>query len=116
MEILRSSDAIESQHAHTCTVFEYPVKAKDVTVARIWIKGSYPLTGVAVNHEVNIIVYVEEGNGTVTIDKKKHDIQAGNVIVIEKGEAACWAGEIVVIFFSAPKWQEEQHEIIPTED
>lgn len=112
MQIIRSSDAIE-KNAHSCTAFEYPVEDKDVNVARIWINGNYPLKGVAVNHEVKELVYVEEGQGTVTIDDEESSINAGDVIVVEKGESVCWEGELTLIVFCAPPWRREQYEILP---
>jgi mannose-6-phosphate isomerase-like protein (cupin superfamily) len=111
MEIVRSGETIELQNARTCTVFEYPTNDPDANVARIWLNGRYPIRGASVNREVKEVVYVESGEGEVTVEGDTTALAAGDVIVLDKGESMCWEGKMVLIIFCSPAWYPDQYEV-----
>lgn len=111
MEIMKSGEVIELQSARTCTAFEYPTKDPDANVARIWINGRYPLRGSSVNREVKEVVYVESGEGTVTVEGAITTLAPGDVVILEKGESMSWEGNMVLIIFCSPAWHPGQYEI-----
>lgn len=111
MEIVKSEETIEMQNARTCTAFEYPTNDPDANVARLWLNGRYPLRGSSVNREVKEVVYVESGEGEVTVEGAVTALAAGDVVILEKGENMSWEGKMVLIIFCSPAWYPDQYEV-----
>lgn len=111
MKIVRMSEASRYESAPTCIAFEYETGGSDINVARVEIRGRYPVEGSAVNNEVRELVYVIKGSGTVCIDGVTLKLSEGDVVAIEKGEAVFWEGELTLVIACAPAWAPEQYVI-----
>lgn len=111
MNIVRKDGAKRFENAATCTAFEYETGGGDINVAKIEIKGRYPVEGSAVNKEVRELAYVLQGAGTVSVNGKAHELSEGDVVAIEKGEMAFWEGELTLVIACAPAWTPEQYVI-----
>jgi len=109
MRFVRASNAKRFKNAETCTAYEYETGSKDINIARIEIRGRYPLEGGAVNNEVSELVYVEQGEGNVSVNGILSGLCTGDVILIEKGEEVLWEGTLDLIISCAPAWTKEQY-------
>ncbi len=113
MEIIRASEVHRIEAADTCVAFEFPTSDLALNIARVHITGRYPKQGTMRNNEVKEIVYVESGEGEVTINSETQKIGRGDVIFYEKGEQVCWNGTLTLIIACTPRWTKEQHEFLP---
>lgn len=109
MRIVRSVDAKRFENGPVCTAHEYETGDTDINIARVEISGRYPAEGSAVNTEVKELVYVESGNGEVSINGIVHTIQKGDVISVEKDEKVFWDGVMTLIIACAPAWTPGQY-------
>jgi mannose-6-phosphate isomerase-like protein (cupin superfamily) len=113
MKIVRSGEAQKFENAASCTAFEYDTHDTDINIARVEIRGRYPLSGSAMNTLVKELVYIEEGSGKVVINSVESAIEKGDVILIEKGERVFWDGTMTLIIACAPAWSPQQYEAAP---
>ncbi len=109
MKIVRGTDAKRFENASSCTAFEFQTGNQDINLARIEITGRYPLEGSAVNNTVTELVYVEEGEGDVSINNEVASLKKGDVILIEKGERVWWEGGLTLIISCTPAWTSDQY-------
>ncbi len=107
--MVHASNAKKFENAHTCTAYEYETKTEHINIARIEIRGRYPLTGSAINTEVCELAYVVQGEGKVSINGSLVDLTKGTVVLIEKGEGVWWEGTLDLLIASAPAWTKEQY-------
>ena len=63
------------------------------------------------NTKVEEIVYVESGEGSVSIDGVIQNIKQGDVILYKQNERVFWEGELILITACTPAWTVEQHVI-----
>ncbi|HEY0948227.1 MAG TPA: cupin domain-containing protein [Candidatus Paceibacterota bacterium] len=111
MKIIRKNEAGRFENAGTCTAFEYETGGSDINVARIEIRGRYPVEGNAINKAVRELVYVTEGSGVVSVNGIESKLSQGDVVTIEKGEAVFWEGELTLVIACTPAWTPEQYVI-----
>ncbi len=111
MKIVCGTDAKRFENASSCIAFEYQTGEPDINLARIEITGRYPLEGSAINKAVSELVYVQEGEGNVTVNNETIPLKKGDVVLIEKGERVWWDGRLVLIIACTPAWNPEQYEV-----
>ena len=112
MEIIRKEESRRFEHGTACTVHEYATKEPSLNIARIELHGRFPATGTMRNTKVKEIVYVEQGEGTVTINNVAYPIQKGDVILYVENEEVFWDGKLILITACTPAWTPNQHEMI----
>jgi mannose-6-phosphate isomerase-like protein (cupin superfamily) len=112
MKIVRAGEARRFENAASCTAFEYDTGDAAINVARIEISGRYPAEGSAMNADVTELVYVERGEGTVSVEGTEHALRAGDVISIQKGERAHWDGSLTLVIACTPAWTPEQYRAV----
>lgn len=112
MKIVRSHEAQRFENAASCIAFEYDMHDTAINIARVEIKGRYPLEGSAMNTLVKEFVYIEEGSGKVVINDAESLLQKGDVVLIEKGERIFWDGAMVLIIACAPAWSPQQYKLV----
>lgn len=112
MEVIRAKDAHRIENGDTCVAHEYGIKDLELNIARIEIRGRFPKEGMMRNTLAKEIVYVEEGEGSVSINNVAQEIGKGDVILYEKGEEVFWEGTLTLITACTPAWTPDQHEIL----
>ena len=112
MEIIRREESRRFEHGTACTAHEYATKETSLNIARIEVRGRFPSIGTMRNTKVKEIVYVEQGEGTVTINNVITSIQQGDVILYVENEEVFWEGELILIIACTPAWTPAQHEMI----
>ncbi len=110
MNIVRAAEAKRYENAETCIAFEYPTGSKEIDIARVEVRGRYPLEGSAINKEVTELVYVEKGAGRVCVNDEVLSLGARDVILIEKDQRVWWEGNLDLVISCAPAWTKEQYE------
>ena len=109
MEIIRAEESHTLRTSNTCVATEYPTSSTDINIARIEIRGRFPEKGVMWNTEVEEIVYVEKGEGLVSIGGVGTEIKIGDVVLYHKDEKVFWEGTLTLITACTPAWSPSQH-------
>lgn len=93
---------------------DYPSTDKDINFAVIKIEGRSPKIGYQVNTECKELLYIMEGNGTISLKERKEKIsfKQGDVIVLEKNECYAFDGDFEAAVPCTPAWTSEQHKYI----
>ncbi len=104
MKIVKFNDAEKFNNSNTCEVLEYPLNDSDINCATAVITGRYPEKGYCVNEKCKEMIYVIEGNGTLT--KKDETIH------FEKGEIYFWDANCRIVMPCTPAWYPKQHKLI----
>ena len=113
MKIIQAKDSKKFDDGQVFTAYEYDTQDPDINTARIEIRGRYPATGAMKNTKVKEIVYVESGEGKVTINGIEEPVGQGDVIFFKSGDQIFWNGNFVLITTCTPAWSPDQHEFIP---
>jgi hypothetical protein len=77
--------------------YTFPLNQKDIEVE----KGH---DFFMVSKKIKRTYYIISGSGCFTIDKAKHDVQAGMVVEVPAGVEYCYSGKMKMIGFSRPRW------------
>ena len=112
MKIARRKEAIERQNSDVCLVTEYPQWDTEMDFAVIHIQGRYPEKQRAVNVVCKEMVYIHEGNGSVEVNRAKHLVKSGDLVLIESGEKFIWEGEMTLFISCRPAFYVEQHHLV----
>src|SRR5688572_15365236 len=95
------------------TVFDYPVPNERYGFSAQELDGRFPESGVYRNTVCFEMMYIIEGTGKVVVNGEEHQVEAGDLIVLEPGDKHF--GEyknVKLVTFTSPNWSEEQCEII----
>jgi quercetin dioxygenase-like cupin family protein len=112
MKHITKTQAIERKNSDICTVIEYPSGNQDLDFAIVNISGKYPEKGYAKNLISSEVVYVQSGEGQVTVDGQVQELQAGDVVHIEPHEQFVWEGNLQLFIACHPAFTPEQHEVV----
>ena len=112
MKVCRKEETVLYKNSATCENLEYPLGDSDINVSVAKIKGKYPVSGYCVNEEVKELLYVMEGTGKLIKKDETIEFKAGDVILVEKGEAYRWEANCTVLIPCTPAWYPEQHKLI----
>ncbi len=104
-KVLKNNDA--------CIAYEYPLEDRDINAVVVKLNGRYPDTGRTVNTKCKELVYIIEGEGLISIENKKININRGDVILIEAGEKFYWEGNLTMFMPCTPAWTAKQHRFVP---
>jgi mannose-6-phosphate isomerase-like protein (cupin superfamily) len=88
MKIVKKEDAKKLKNSATSYLLEYSIglNDKDIDLAINAINGRYPNKGYCSNKECKELIYVLEGTGTLNKQDQHLDFNAGDVLLIDKGE------------------------------
>lgn len=93
----------------TCIVHEYGgLPNLDLAVAEI--KGDYPQKGWVRNTQVDMTYFVIEGKGEFYFENERHEIEAGDLVMIEKSRWYRVKGNFKAVMVSSPAWSPDQYE------
>jgi mannose-6-phosphate isomerase-like protein (cupin superfamily) len=111
--LVKKSEAKKIENTKDCTVWEYSFPSKLFSFATALINGRYPEERRVCNKECEESYYVISGSGTVHSEKGDFELNQGDVYFFEKAEKY-WVGgnNLQLALVNAPKWSEEQHEIV----
>lgn len=116
MKITHLNQSIIRKNSDACIVTEYPMDHKGLDFAIVELEGRYPDKGYAVNQICDEIVYVQEGEGSVSVNGTNHALHAGDVILIESKDKFVWNGSLKLIIACNPAFHVEQHMIYDEND
>ena len=111
MEIVRGTHIQTKMNGASCSVDEYLTENVKIDFAIAHIRGREPEVGEAENLESIELVYVIEGEGSVTIDDRVTHIRRGDVIIISPGERFVWNGNLKLAIICTPRWSVDKHVI-----
>lgn len=95
---------------------DYPFENKNIDFAIAEIKGRYPETGYCMNAECDEVLYVLEGDITLTKkDKEPINLSPRDAVLLEKGELYFWEGNCKMTISCSPSWNFEQYRHIAEE-
>lgn len=112
MKIVHKHQAVLHKNSETCHVYEYPMNDTDINGAVAYIKGRYPLSGLAVNEKCKEMAYVISGSGKIVVNNQETVLSQGDVLVIPAGEQYYWEGELVLFLPCTPAWYAAQHKYV----
>lgn len=91
------------------TSWEYETQSKDMNLALIQIDGRYPEEGYTSNLEVDSLVQITKGSGTLgTDDGSIYEIEKGDQIHFAVNDAYFFEGSLELIYAATPKWTPRQ--------
>ena len=92
-------------------VLEYDLQDPDIDIAIVTINGNYPKKGFVVNQEVKELLYVLSGEGNFANKEESVNLQAGDQVLIEKGEIFRYENckDLVIVAACTPAWHPGQH-------
>ena len=112
MNISFRHQAVEKVNGTMCTVIEYPLNNEMLDMAITKISGRYPDERRVVNKQCAELAYIFEGKGKVVVNGEEHNLNAGDVVLIEVGEKYYWEGHMKLFLSCRPAWTKEQHQIV----
>lgn len=115
MKVCKKENSVLYKNSENCQNLEYPLGDPDINVSVATVNGKYPETGYCINEEVKELLYIMEGTGKLIKKDETIEFKAGDVILVEKGEAYRWDAKCTVLIPCTPAWYEEQHKLIDEE-
>ena len=112
MKIISSSETSIYVNGKCCEKTQYDFNNPNVGFAISKINGRYPEVGFFVNEDVQELIYVLEGSGSLFQKNNTISFKKGDGILIDKGEACYWEGDCRVITICCPEWYESQHKLL----
>src|SRR5438046_2228431 len=112
MKICLKHQTTEKQSGVTCTVTEHPLNDEFLDMAIANITGRYPDERRVVNMQCAELAYVCDGGGKIVVNNQEHLLNAGDVVLIEKGEKYYWEGTMKLFLSCRPAWNKEQHQMV----
>lgn len=112
MKIALKNQANQKAFGSACLVIEYPLNDEMLDVAIANISGRYPDKGRVVNRHCKELAYVQQGAGKIVINGNSIELNAGDTVIIEAGEAYYWEGNIQLLLSCRPSWTMEQHQLV----
>jgi mannose-6-phosphate isomerase-like protein (cupin superfamily) len=110
MEWVKREEAVEHVHEDGCTVYEYPMKNREMSIGVARIERRYPERGYALNHRCTEMGYVLKGAGKLVTETQEVALGEGDVVYIPPGEKYYWEGKMTIVLPTNPAWSPEQHE------
>lgn len=108
MEIIRST-AAEVVESGLVTAYEYETSSETMNLARIRVNGRYPKSGFTSNSEVDALVHIIDGQGTLIMqDGTQLELAAHDQVHLTAGDAYAFAGNLELLYAATPKWTSEQ--------
>ena len=93
----------------TIKSYEYDMPSEAINVAVIYVNGRYPLADFTTNKQVESIIQVIKGTGTMgLIDGTKVGLKKGDQVHIAKNEAYFFEGAFELVYAATPKWTAQQ--------
>jgi mannose-6-phosphate isomerase-like protein (cupin superfamily) len=112
MQMIKKDQCSQHQNSPSCVVTELPLEMDAVNFAVAHIRGRYPEANQACNRISKEMVYIQSGQGHITIDGQAYALNAGDVILIEPNEPFFWEGDMTLFITCQPAWTKEQHTYI----
>ena len=109
MQVVKNSQKKAHKSGGSAIVYEYETADPSLGGATASIEGRYPAHGYVVNLEVKQLVYVLSGSGDILTEGRKHEITAGDVIFIDRGEKFAWNGGMSLFLANAPRFDPAQY-------
>ncbi len=111
MNLRKASANTAIQTAPTCTVSELGFSdSQDAAIAKI--SGRYPETGFALNRESDMVIRVSLGIGIIATRESSEQVEAGDVLFIDRQTPYFYEGDFEVLMVSSPPWSPDQYEYI----
>jgi hypothetical protein len=93
----------------TIKSYEYDMPSEALNVAVIYVNGRYPLTDFTINTQVESIIQVIKGTGTIgLIDGTIIALKKGDQAYIAKNESYFFEGAFELVYAATPKWTAQQ--------
>jgi len=112
--LVKKKSRIKYENSPKCIAYEYPMNDRDINIAFIKIKGRYPDKGQVTNEVVKELIFVVKGKGKIVIDKKEHNLEEGDSVIILPKQKYSFNGMLELIVSCSPAWYPEQHKHIDT--
>lgn len=109
MKLCRKNQSVQFSNSQACIVTEFPLEDSEINFAIATIRGRYPETGRITNEKCKELVYIQQGQGEITIENELISLQAGDTLLIDRGERFFWQGEMTLLVACTPTWFKEQH-------
>lgn len=100
-------------NSRTCDGVSFTAANAPLDLAVINISGRYPDKGYwARNQECHEMVFVENGQGSMTVrGKERVELTAGDVVHIPPGREFAWDGHLRLIMACNPPFDPDQYEV-----
>lgn len=110
---IKKSEANEFKNSDECTVWEYKVPSKTLSVTSAKITGRYPAKGKVANTKVDQTYFVIKGKGIIHSSKGDFEIEEGDIYFFEKNEEY-WVetDDLYVLLSHSPPWTFEQFKVV----
>ena len=93
-----------------CAEWIYPVKSETINFGVIKINGRNPKTGYQLNERIQMLVYIIEGTGNLSIKNEvTFPFKEKDMFLIDKNESYYFEGNFKASLSCAPAWTKEQH-------
>lgn len=112
MEHVSHKFAVKHVNSPYCTVYEYPMQNKEMSIGVAEITHRYPYEGYAINHACSEMGYILKGSGKLVTPTQEVNLAAGDVVYIPRGEKFYWEGNMTVVLPTTPAWSLQQHETL----
>ena len=109
--LIKKSNSIKSKNSDSCTVSEYDLPSKNLSLATAIINGRYPDQGMSANTDCELVYYCIDGRGVVHLEDDQSYLEPGDVYYIPKQVKYFIEGNnLELVILNAPKWTKEQYQ------
>jgi mannose-6-phosphate isomerase-like protein (cupin superfamily) len=108
--LVKKSESTQIKELSVSQFHEYDLPFNHVAVGVSEIHGRYPEQGYEVDKEVEQVWYIEKGRGTIWLTNTEYSLEAGDMMLVPKGEKYWIEGNnLKLIVSSSPPWFSAQH-------
>ena len=110
MVIKKSSRELEV-NAKGVKIYDYDLSNSLIGLSYQELEGRVPGVGTGINSVCKEWYFILAGAGYVTVDGKTDTIEAGDIVIIEPGQASYLdARDLKFLTITEPNWYKEQHQ------
>lgn len=112
MHLALKKQSKKKVNSDVCSVWEYPLETDEIGGAVVELKGRYPDSGRAVNHESKEFAYILEGSCVIEIEGVGAKLEVGDMVLIDENERYFWDGNVKMLVVNVPEFDVKQHEYV----
>ena len=108
------SDVQLRKGSPSMSIYSYPSDLKELSVARIRVKGRHPHEKGSrfIEHKCNVLFYIIRGKGKVIVNSEEFLVKSEDTITIPAGIKYYIKGNLDYVVATSPAYSRDQNEVV----